>query len=135
MTAVILRLTLMSLIVGNSFNFTILVRISADTIRIVHEMRPCADILSRDPLDSIRIVSSEHCPLPPSHHILKRRRPRHLPLPPLPPHTIPHPKRLKKLLQARITPHRLPPTNVLRILQELIQHNLPHRQPTTPALT
>jgi hypothetical protein len=60
MTAVILRLTLMSLIVGNSFNFTILVQISADTIQIVHEMRPCADILSRDPLDSIQIVSGEH---------------------------------------------------------------------------
>jgi hypothetical protein len=61
MTAVILRLTLISLIVGNSFNFTILVRISADTIRIVCEMRLCADILSRDPPDTIRIVSGEHC--------------------------------------------------------------------------
>jgi hypothetical protein len=61
MTAVILRLTLMSLIVGNSFNFTILVRISADTIRIVCEMRLCADILSGDPPDTIRIVSGEHC--------------------------------------------------------------------------
>jgi hypothetical protein len=62
MTAVILRLTLKSLIVGNSFNFTILVRISADTIQIVYEMRPCTDILSRDLPDSIRIVSGEHCP-------------------------------------------------------------------------
>jgi hypothetical protein len=49
MMAVILRLTLMSLIVGNSFKFTTLVRISADTIRIVYEMRPCADILSGTP--------------------------------------------------------------------------------------
>ena len=56
-----LRLTLMSLIVGNSFNFTILVQISADTIQIVYEMRPCADILSVDLPDSIRIVSGEHC--------------------------------------------------------------------------
>ena len=46
MMAVMLRLTLMSLIVGNSFKFTILVQISADTIRIVYEMRPCADIPS-----------------------------------------------------------------------------------------
>jgi hypothetical protein len=61
MMAVMLRLTPMSLIVGNSFNFTILVRISADTIRIVYEMRPCADILSVDLPDSIRIVSGEHC--------------------------------------------------------------------------
>jgi hypothetical protein len=60
MTAVILRLTLMSLIVGNSFNFTILVRISANTIRIVYEMRLCADILSGDLRDTIRIVSGEH---------------------------------------------------------------------------
>jgi hypothetical protein len=58
---VILRLTLMSLIVGNSFNFTILVRISADTIRIVYEMRLCADILSADLTDTIRILSAEHC--------------------------------------------------------------------------
>jgi hypothetical protein len=61
MMAVMLRLTLMSLIVGNSFKFTTLVRISADTIRIVYEMRPCADILSGDLPDSIRIVSGEHC--------------------------------------------------------------------------
>jgi hypothetical protein len=61
MTAVILRLTLMSLIVGNSFNFTILVRISADTIRIVCERRLCADILSGGSPDTIRIVSGEHC--------------------------------------------------------------------------
>ena len=61
MTAVILRLTLMSLIVGNSFNFTILVQISADTIQIVYEMRQCADILFGDLPDSIRIVSGEHC--------------------------------------------------------------------------
>jgi hypothetical protein len=54
MMAVMLRLTLMSLIVGNSFKFTTLVRISADTIRIVYEMRPCADIPSRDPPDGIR---------------------------------------------------------------------------------
>jgi hypothetical protein len=40
-----LRLTLISLIVGNNFKFTTLVRMSADTIRIVYEMRPCADIL------------------------------------------------------------------------------------------
>ena len=60
MTAVILRLTLMSLIVRNSFNFTILVQISADIIRIVYEMRPCMAILSGDLLDSIRIVSGEH---------------------------------------------------------------------------
>jgi hypothetical protein len=65
--AVILILTLMSLIIRirvdirNSFNFTILVPISADTIRIVYEMRPCADILSRALLDTTRIVSSEHC--------------------------------------------------------------------------
>jgi len=53
-TAVILILTLMSLIIRirvdiycrNSFDFTILVRISADAIRIVYEMRLCADILS-----------------------------------------------------------------------------------------
>jgi hypothetical protein len=44
MIAVMLRLTLMSLIVGNSFEFTTLVWISADTIQIVYEMRPCADI-------------------------------------------------------------------------------------------
>ena len=44
--AVILILIPMSLIVGNSFKFTTLVRISADTIRIVYEMRPCADIPS-----------------------------------------------------------------------------------------
>jgi hypothetical protein len=61
MMAVMLRLTPMSLIVGNSFNFTILVQISADTIRIVYEMRPCADILSVDLPDSIQIVSGEHC--------------------------------------------------------------------------
>ena len=61
MTAVILRLTLKNLIVGNSFNFTILVRISADTIWIVYEMRPCMDILSINLLDSIWIVSSKHC--------------------------------------------------------------------------
>jgi hypothetical protein len=54
MMTVMLRLTLMSLIVGNSFKFTTLVRISADTIRIVYEMRPCADIPSRDPPDGIR---------------------------------------------------------------------------------
>jgi hypothetical protein len=54
MMAVMLRLTLMSLIVGNSFKFTTLVRISADTIRMVYEMRPCADILSGDPSDGIR---------------------------------------------------------------------------------
>jgi hypothetical protein len=60
MTAVILRLTLMSLIIGNSFNFTILVQISADTIRIVYEMRLCADILSEDLPDTIRILSGEH---------------------------------------------------------------------------
>jgi hypothetical protein len=53
MMAVMLRLTLMSLIVGNSFNFTTLVS-STDTIRIVYEMRPCADILSGDPPDGIR---------------------------------------------------------------------------------
>jgi hypothetical protein len=46
MMAVMLRLTLMSLIVGNSFKLTTLVRISADTIRMVYEMRLCADILS-----------------------------------------------------------------------------------------
>ena len=45
----------------NSFNFTILVQISEDTIRIVYEMRPCAGILSVDLPDSIRIVSGEHC--------------------------------------------------------------------------
>jgi hypothetical protein len=61
MMAVMLRLTLMSLIVGNSFKFTTLVRISADTIRIVYEMRPCADILSVDPPDGIRMASGEHC--------------------------------------------------------------------------
>jgi hypothetical protein len=67
-----LRLTLMSLIVGNSFiignsftvknsfKFTTLVRISADAIRMVYEMRPCADILSRDPPDGIRMASGEH---------------------------------------------------------------------------
>jgi hypothetical protein len=44
----------------NSFNFTILVRISEDTIRIVHEMRLCADILSGDLQDTIRILSGEH---------------------------------------------------------------------------
>jgi hypothetical protein len=66
MMAVMLRLTLMSLIVrnsfivGNSFKFTTLVRISADTIRMVYEMRPCADILSGDPPDSIRMASGEH---------------------------------------------------------------------------
>ena len=60
MTAVILKLTLMSLIVGNSFNFTILVRISADTIRIVYEMGLCADILSGRCPDTIRILSGEH---------------------------------------------------------------------------
>jgi hypothetical protein len=49
MMAMMSRLTLMSLIVGNSFKFTTLVRISADTIRMVYEMRPCADILSGDP--------------------------------------------------------------------------------------
>jgi hypothetical protein len=66
MMAVMLRLTLMSLIVGNSivvgnsfivgnsFKFTTSVRISADTIRMVYEMRPCADILSGDPPDGIR---------------------------------------------------------------------------------
>jgi hypothetical protein len=57
---VMLRLTLMSLIVGNSFKFTTLVRISADTIRIVYEMRPCADILSGDLPDGIRMASGEH---------------------------------------------------------------------------
>ena len=45
---------------GNSFNFTILVRISEDTIRIVYEMRPFAGILSVDLPDSIRIVSGKH---------------------------------------------------------------------------
>ena len=54
MMAVMLRLTLMSLIFGNSFKFTTLVRISADTIRMVYEMRPCADILSGDPPDGIQ---------------------------------------------------------------------------------
>jgi hypothetical protein len=54
-------LTLMSLIVGNSFKFTTLVRISADTIRMVYEMRPCADILSGDPSDGIRwTLADEH---------------------------------------------------------------------------
>jgi hypothetical protein len=47
MMAVMLRLTSMSLIVRNSFNFTILVQISAD-------------ILSVDLPDSIWIVSGEH---------------------------------------------------------------------------
>jgi hypothetical protein len=71
MMAVMLRLALMSLIVGNSFKFTTivwnsfkfttLVRISADTIRIVYEMRPCADIPSGDPPDGIRMASGEHC--------------------------------------------------------------------------
>jgi hypothetical protein len=61
MIAVMLRLTLMSLIVGNSFKFTTLVRISADAIRMVYEMRPCADILSGDPPDAIRMPSGEHC--------------------------------------------------------------------------
>jgi hypothetical protein len=73
MMAVMLRLTLMSLIVGNSivvgnsfivgnsFKFTTLVQISADTIQMVYEMRPCADILSGDPLDGIRMASGEHC--------------------------------------------------------------------------
>ena len=62
MMAVMLRLTLMSLIVGssfivgNSFKFTTLVRISADTIQMVYEMRPCADILSGDP----RMASGWH---------------------------------------------------------------------------
>ena len=54
MMVVMLRLTLMSLIVGNSFKFTTLVRISADAIQIVCEMRPCANIPSRDPPDGIR---------------------------------------------------------------------------------
>jgi hypothetical protein len=53
-------MSLIRLIFRNSFNFTILVRISADTIRIVYEMRPCADILSGDLPDNIRIVSGEH---------------------------------------------------------------------------
>jgi hypothetical protein len=44
----------------DSFNFTILVRISVDTIRMVYEMRPCADILSGDPPDGIRMASGEH---------------------------------------------------------------------------
>ena len=61
MIAVMLRLTLMSLIVRNSFKFTTLVRISTDGIRIVHEMRPCADIPSGDPPDAIRMPSGEHC--------------------------------------------------------------------------
>jgi hypothetical protein len=66
MMAVMLRLTLMSLIVGNSivvgnsFKFTTLVRISADTIWMVYEMRPCADIPSGDPPDGIRMASGEH---------------------------------------------------------------------------
>ena len=66
MMAVMLRLTLMSLIVGNSFvvgnsfKFTTLVRISADTIRMIYEMRPCADIPSGDPPDGIRMASGEH---------------------------------------------------------------------------
>ena len=66
MMAVMLRLTLMSLIVGNSFifgnsfKFTISVRISTDTIRMVYEMRPCADILSGDPPDGIRMASGKH---------------------------------------------------------------------------
>jgi hypothetical protein len=64
--AVMLRLTLMSLIVGNSFivrnsfKFTTLVRISADTIRMVYEMRPCADIPSGGSPDGIRMASGEH---------------------------------------------------------------------------
>jgi hypothetical protein len=58
--AVMLRLTLMSLIVGNSFKFTTLVRISADTIRIVYEMRPCADILSGETPNGIWMASGEH---------------------------------------------------------------------------
>jgi hypothetical protein len=58
--AVMLKLTLMGLIVGNSLKFTTLVRVSADTIRIVYEMRPCADILSGDPPGGIRMASGEH---------------------------------------------------------------------------
>ena len=61
----ILILTLMSLIIRiwvdirNSFNFTILVPISADTIRIVYEMRPCADILSGQfPVNTFRYYLS-----------------------------------------------------------------------------
>jgi hypothetical protein len=60
MMAVMLRLTLMSLIVRNSFEFTTLVQISADTIQIVYEMRPCADIPSGDPLDGIQMASGVH---------------------------------------------------------------------------
>ena len=60
MMAVMLRLTLMSLIGGNSFKFTSLVRISADAIQIVCEMCPCANIPSRDPPDGIRMASGEH---------------------------------------------------------------------------
>ena len=54
MIAVILRLTQMSLIVGIRFNFTTLVWISADTIWMLYEMRPCADIPSGDLPDGIR---------------------------------------------------------------------------------
>jgi hypothetical protein len=69
MIVVILRSTQMSLIVGirsmfrNSFNFTTLVQISADTIRMVYEMRLCADIPSGDLPDGIRMASGEHCSL------------------------------------------------------------------------
>jgi hypothetical protein len=60
MMAVMLRLTLISLIVGNSFKFTTLVQISTDAIWMVYKMCPCADILSGDPPDAIRMASGEH---------------------------------------------------------------------------
>jgi hypothetical protein len=60
MIVVMLRLTLVSLIVRNSFKFTTLVRISADTIQIVYEIHPCANILSGEFPDGIQMASGEH---------------------------------------------------------------------------